>query len=175
MTAVRFFALIVSKKGNGKMNEEQIIAFAKGILEKGNMLFPSLRIKFSEVTFHFRLRARTAGIAGIRGSSMSLNFNMVLAKAYPEEFKNTVIHEVAHLFGFNLGDYGHGPKWNYIFKMLGGNGEKFHNMANPTFVKYTCDCGHIHNITPIVHKKMLQGSRYRCSICKSILRIAGKT
>lgn len=153
------------------MNETEIIQLAKETIEKGNILFPNYHINFNDISFGFRLRNGTAGVASISTSSMSmaLNFNLVLAKANPEDFQNTVIHEVSHLFAFKAKDFGHGYKWKFIFKTLGGNGQRFHKMVNPNFIKYVCKCGRDHNISPIVHRKILRGAKYSCKICGSVI------
>jgi predicted SprT family Zn-dependent metalloprotease len=121
-----------------------------------------------------RLRT-SAGQARYRDSRVSLNPYLYALEANRGEFRNTVIHELAHLVA-GAGK-GHGPKWKAVFRHMGGNGQRCHNLEGASAfraaprrtrkVKVECQgCGHVLEMGIVRARRMASGRRtYRHASC----------
>lgn len=71
-----------------------------------------------------------------------VKFHEILAKENPNEFHNTIKHEIAHLIAFRMyGEKGkgHGKLFKSVFIKLGGNGKRTHSYKTSHLKqKYTC-------------------------------------
>ena len=135
--------------------------------------FPQYERKLAMVHFSFSGRmTRAAGNARphlglIRFSSKiwSIESNSV------EEFKNTVLHEVAHILA-GAGQ-GHNSKWRRIAIEIGCTGERCHRLATPPRKprqEWPCRvCGSPLTLGPRQIQSAKAGRRsYRHSTCKPI-------
>lgn len=109
-----------------------------------------------------------------------LMFQIVLAENEGDNFINrTPAHEVAHYiekeaYGYQYTPSGrrdiHGKKWQYIMKyVMKQDASRCHSYDTSivkrkrTTYQYTCANGHSHNISSVIHNRMIAGSRsYRC-------------
>ena len=141
--------------------------------------------KFDRVPVKFDLKGATAGqYRFIRGSNNSdgscFRFNLDIAKENGEnEYKSTVVHEVAHHIARSLakGKYikPHGREWKSIMGNLGLPAVRCHSYTVPEktrklkYFDYECDCM-VHNVSSILHNRMKKGQVRHCKKCKSNLR-----
>ena len=75
------------------MNHQEIIAYSKEVYLQAKKMFPEYNLPIPRISF-FR-NSRTAGRAWT--SENRIEFNDVYAVEYSDDFKNTIIHEFAHI------------------------------------------------------------------------------
>lgn len=107
-------------------------------LAKARKLFGEVAMnKISDVLIEYYDKGKcaamaTVGTVALTGKTVGLiQFSMQLVvKRLRTMVKQIVPHELAHVICMANGwDMGHGRVWRQVCKMLGGNGETFHNMA----------------------------------------------
>lgn len=119
-------------------------------------------------TIRWDLRGQAAGQAGFKGLKMYMRFNETALELDPDHLINqTIPHEVAHLVCFMRPDLGknHNKGWKVVFRMLGGAGDRCHNIPLPKARKmrkflYGSTCGKQFELSSIRHKKIQQGMVY---------------
>jgi SprT protein len=163
------------------MNKAQlsdlIVAKAKEVVGKANLLFPKNQIDFSAITFDFAMRGKTAGKADCK--NLVLYYNLIIAGDNLTEFLNdTVAHEIAHLFQRKMYPTSkpHGVEWKLVMMKLGYEPTRCHHMDTQSVAKvvhktvhvYKCNCME-HNMSNLKHKKIVAGRGYSCTKCKSRL------
>ena len=136
------------------------------------------------VPIDFSLKGGCAGQAVHRrfdGKPIKLRFNLELAARHPEEFLDrTVPHECAHVLQFqrNPNSKPHGSEWDFFCRLLTGSTMPRCHSYNTTEIKqtrkvqrikYVCDCGE-HNVSSIVHNRIMNGRTYHCLKCKTDIR-----
>ncbi len=89
---------------------------------KARALYPAYAARpIPKVTFF--AKGRTNGWA--KYGSWEVKFNTHNASQVPEEFRNTVSHEIAHMVDYALrGRSGHDRIWKAIHRTLGGTGTR---------------------------------------------------
>ena len=108
------------------MNRASIRSKAARLIDKANKMFKT-NIKHPKVIFYDK--GTNAGWA--ESVSNVLAFNEILAEENPTEFKDIVIHEVAHIVTDNIFPNAlrtHGKEFQVICRALGGTGEASHTM-----------------------------------------------
>ena len=145
----------------------------------------NLEDKIVRLSFNNNGRMRTtAGRATtqrtMKYGMIDLNKRLFLSTGTISDFKNTVLHELAHIYAnFYYGvNCGHDAKWKGLFTKIGGNGKRCHSYevnhlkAKTKSFEYSCDCGISHSLGIRRHNKILNKiSRYRCGSCKSVLTL----
>jgi len=141
--------------------------------------------RFDRIPIKFNLKGSTAGqYCYIKGSNSSngsyFRFNLDIAiENGKSSYKSTVIHEVAHHISRVMaeGKYikPHGVEWKRVMSDLGLNPVRCHSYTVPEktrrlkYFDYECDC-QTHNVSSIIHNRMLKGQKRFCKKCKSNLR-----
>lgn len=153
------------------MNKAEIIALVDSTCD---LIREKFIRDFVTPTVLFTLEKKTtAGTANFANNTV--NFNMRIAELNPEEFQQTVLHELAHHMTFHhyKGNTKqmHGPEFRSMCRLIGCSGETRHSMAHDpvkkrvmTRYEYTCGCG-VHDMTSQQHTKIMRGSRFRCIKC----------
>ena len=101
---------------------------AEHILQQVSERFPHYRETLEGTTI--RLSARlisSAGNACPRRKQIGLSIPIFSLKENREEYRNTVLHELAHIIAGPTVQ-SHGKEWRDIFIELGGNGKRTHQM-----------------------------------------------
>lgn len=86
-----------------------------------------------------------------------------------EEFKNTIIHEVAHVLVGNA--HGHDATWRAMALKLGCNGEQYHELRTPprrrqrTYEIACSRCGRPIEVGVMRYRRYLAGTNYHHSSC----------
>jgi len=122
---------------------------------------------------------RTLGTAS-RSYVITLNAKAFSGHEDSDSFANTVIHELCHLYEFQLkGKLSHSPFWKSLMVDCGAKPNRcfsFEEQAEIGYVAQTnrakfahnCQC-QTHMIGAVIHRKILSGSKYTCKRCKSVL------
>lgn len=156
------------------MNEEIIISLVREIVAQANKKF-NLNMPIPSIEFF--IKGHVAGWAHCQ--QHKVEYNITIAKAYPDRFHNTVIHEVAHLVVYTI--YGdkvaaHGKEFKSIDLMLGGLGTTYHSydiihtIPTRTLTRYICKC----TCGEGKYTKKVSLGGYRCKICKTSLVFTGE-
>jgi len=141
---------------------------------------------FDRIKIKFNLKGGTAGqYRFLKGASdlkdSYFRFNIDIAKENGKKtYEDTVIHEVAHYITRSLanGKYvrPHGKEWKSVMNKLGVVPERCHSYTVPKstrklkYYDYKCDCM-THNISSIIHNRILKGQKRYCKKCKGILKM----
>jgi SprT protein len=141
----------------------------------GSML--NVTLPFEGVRFF--TKSKTAGYV-IPSQNNLVYLNLELLKKNLDHFqKDTIPHEVAHLFAFKIAskDEGHhGITWKSIMRNIYGVEPNRCHAMNTDGVgkkvkkyKYICNCSK-HLVGSVRHKKIQEGkSSYRCRSCRKTL------
>lgn len=136
---------------------------------------------FERCTVNFDLTGTCAGRAHYTANRIRLNPQMLIN--HESEFiDQTVPHEVAHLLAFQV--YGsrikpHGSHWKKTMLVLGVEPTRCHNydlskvdVRRKTKYHYACGCpNRNHIVSSVLHNRMIDGRVYRCTSCKTPLRM----
>jgi SprT protein len=166
-----------------------IMAFAENNVKKALAVGASklnIHIPFEGVQF-FK-KSRTAGYVQPMTSSL-VYLNLELVKQNRQHFeKDTIPHEVAHLFARKLQvlknlpvEGAHGKTWKMVMRRVYGlEPTRCHSLDTSGIGKcvsrfrYICNCRK-HEFTAIRHNKVQSGKQsYRCGSCKSRLTFLSK-
>lgn len=134
------------------------------------------RRKLGRPEIRFDMRGRTAGMVRFpRAGRPVIRYNPGLLQTEGDAFLKQVIpHEVAHLVAKAL--HGntirpHGPEWRAIMVALGARPERCHDFDTSREpvrrlrrFDYHCGC-RTHLLSSIRHKRIMQGTVYRCLAC----------
>lgn len=121
-------------------------------------------------------------VLGRASSSYTITLN---SKAFAghedsDSFANTVIHELCHLYEFQLkGKMSHSPFWKSLMVDCGAAPNRcftaeeqaeigYVAQTNRTKYAHNCQC-QTHMIGAVIHRNILSGSKYKCKRCKSVL------
>lgn len=107
--------------------------------------------------------------------AFKLSFNTSLYNRYPEQFINTIRHEIAHMMQriiYPNAKQAHGPEFRKIFTYIGGDGKRTHSYDVTGLRKkkvkrhiYVCGCTQ-HKVATQTHNKMqLHGAHFVCRYC----------
>jgi SprT protein len=142
-----------------------------------NIVIPFEGVKFFN-------KSTTAGyVLPSKGNLVYLNLELL--KRNPDHFaKDTIPHEVAHLFANKLkakGEGHHGATWKMVMRLVYGlEPIRCHNLdtkgvgKKTNKFKYICNCRK-HLLGSVRHNKIQSGkSSYRCCSCKSSLTFLSK-
>lgn len=155
------------------MNRIEISRTVVEVIKNANATF---KTQMPEPYIAFYTKGRAAGKAW--WVENKLEFNEVLAKENSEAFKNTIIHEVAHLVThrvFPNAKQAHGPEFKKVMRRLGGVANTYHTYDVSTVisrkkkvryeVKCTCQS---HWVTKRVAEmtKLVKNPIY-CKVCKT--------
>ncbi len=130
--------------------------------------------KFKVVMF------RNSPTAGRAQGINTIKINADLAELYPDQLRDTVIHEVAHCLVHLNYDYRckpHGAEWQDMMAQLGiGDIQRCHRMEQPDLRRkeqrthrYVCNCREYQLTTTRHNKVLFKGRTYRCTSCKGNL------
>lgn len=155
---------------------DEVIRYLKIAEQQFQQAFPFIPVKFD-------LIGRAAGMYKIQTGTRQLRFNPYLfARYFPENFSNTVPHEVAHylvdmLYGLNK-VRPHGREWQNIMNLLGAEPQRTHQfdltgIPQRTYRRfdYQCACN-TYQLTSRRHNMIVSNQRrYFCRQCKSELQL----
>ena len=141
-----------------------------------------------EITNNGRMRS-TAGTAltnrVLKHGTIKMNKRLFSTSGTIKDFENTFLHELAHLYVnfLHQKQCGHNNEWRRFFKLIGGDGNRCHNMftdhlkAKRTKYVYECKCpnlSRIHHLSQVRHNKIQNKQyRYRCAKCREVLTYGG--
>ena len=156
--------------------KQQVKNAVKELIAKGNTLFPRGKINYNELDIRFSLYG-SSRVGYANWYKRRLSFHKILAETNTKEYiKDTVIHEVSHLFQKNIYPYSkpHGREFQRICKALGGNGNRTSNQNTKGMGRmkrryiYTCPrCGKEIKLTTYKHNEEQRGtSCYLCKTCR---------
>lgn len=158
------------------MNKQEIIDLVNAKIAEGNAKF-NLNLSVPEI--RWETKGRALGCAAVSGKYVG--FNMKAAELMGQDFANTVIHEIAHLFTFKRypnAKQGHGPEFRRVCAVLGCSGAAKAEVSQEvlnlfrknkvTRVEWKCSC-QTHLVSKKLNTIMLQErqvGRYRvCARC----------
>lgn len=166
------------------MKPNQVIDLVKELCDKANVPF---------IESNFNLKGNWAGCfrpSTVKGDC-TLDFNEVLMQENPDDFRTTVIHEVAHWVRWVRAGYAqdmrkggsrdvHGVKWKNVMKELGIEDPKtYHTFNTDSVVKkqrrwaYQCDCT-THEVATVTHNRIQNGEKeYSCNSCGKDIQYSG--
>lgn len=136
-----------------------------------------LKVKFNIKSIHMSGQARYWYLL----KKAELRFHEGALETYKERFiESTVVHEYAHILTYlNFPQAKpHGREFKFFMALMGANPNRTHsydlekcssNIRKQEKFEYTCDCGYKHTISKTIHNRILNGKKYRCNICKSLL------
>lgn len=121
----------------------------------------------------FNLTGKCAGMANLTRRTISLNMGYLTNGHFDDMIRQTVPHEVAHLYVHqNYGERGHGTIWRDIMMVLGCEPRRTHDYNLEGVVKtyqYSCSCGTV-QLTKGQHQSQQSGKRsYICRKCRAKL------
>lgn len=160
--------------------QHQAVEFTKQVLKDAVKFFKLDGFDVDSIDIVFDLKGKIAGQA----VNFTYSFKPIKIRLHTEflntqgfdEYKNTIIHECAHL----VADYkyktncNHNKYWVSICKFMGGSGERCHNydlskLTMSSFFVYKCECS-THNLSTRMHNNIqVRNKRYRCKKCLSML------
>ena len=129
------------------------------------------------------------GMTSLRYKSVTLRLNVDLLEEYGEVYVNeVVVHEYAHmvirkLYPTKMLDgkkvHNHGKEWKAVCKAYNHKGSyktslfddskvllKIYKEQNPH--EHNCSCK-THNVSTKIHNELLNGERYTCTDCNSVI------
>jgi len=131
------------------------------------------KITMPKVDVRFDLTGRAAGIAGWRGNSYYLRFNVkhmqLGGQTWEHLLNDTVPHEVAHTVCQSNPQFGrnHDAGWKRVCIALGGNGKRCYSeddapeaIAAARPYVYVTTNGHEVRVTKVIHSKIQKGHSY---------------
>lgn len=145
--------------------QQQILDKCKEVFALATRLYG---VDMSNVSVHFDLKGRAAGMACRRASGMYMRFNrdMLTRDAFDHVLNNTVPHEIAHIVCFmnsSLGR-GHDGGWARVCAQLGGNATRCHSekvvYGKGTTYEYITTNGHEVRVSDKVHRNIQKGTAY---------------
>ena len=158
------------------MTPTDIIAEVEKTVEYAHRIFP---IIMPMPKIGFFSRGRKGGTAHYE--KHMAEFNEILAKENPNEFHNTIKHEIAHLVSFRMyGERGkgHGKLFKSVFVQLGGNGKRTHSYKTSHLkqkytsrrYEYSCKChGRVFWLSQRKHTQLQNDSkRWYCKTCRTL-------
>lgn len=113
-------------------------------------------------------RAKTrAGRCSYRTKTISFSMHFISDKqTTDDEFKNTVLHEIAHVLAGAKAK--HGAAWRKVAKSIGCDGKRcLGRPITPRTRVARCECGSVEIRRHVITKKLLAKS---CKKCKTKLR-----
>lgn len=117
------------------MNKTQIRSYVKRLIEKSNKMF---KTNIDRPTVTFFNKGQNAGWS--ESVSNVVAFNEILALENPVEFRDVVVHEVAHIVTDKLFPNAtrmHGQEFKVVCRALGGSGETRHDLdVSSVRIKY---------------------------------------
>lgn len=127
--------------------------------------------------FSFELKSqRVGGRANYDKNILFINPQFLLQET-EKTLSEIVPHEAAHLINgilYPKAKQHHGPEWKYVMRKLGQNPSRFcsfsirSNEENKIRYEYICPvCFRSWFLSPIRHKRTVNGEKYYCSTCDS--------
>lgn len=124
-------------------------------------------IRWKKFGFH------VAGRCYYKDDYIEMNINYLNSPDAEKFVKNTTIHELAHSVAYRIFQSpGHDYYWKHIAMIMGDDGNRCHDYAQPTNCKrkqYNCTCGATIDLSPLQVKRAKLG-KYVCSTCKKNLK-----
>lgn len=128
-------------------------------------------------------QARSETINGKKHYTIRVNNDLLYGEHLEEMLRQTIPHEVAHIFVYQVwpGVSGHGGEWRSVMRQLGLDPKRTHRYKvqkarnrekmSRQFI-FTCDCQE-HKLTKIrYHRIMNEGKTYICKRCGATLEFA---
>lgn len=158
-TQIEDFAIVTWTKAVEKFSKVPAVAYAS-----------TPKVSFFD-------KGTTAGWA--KYNIWHIDFNIEIAKRAGDAFKDTIIHEVAHMMQYLVYPHAkqaHGPEFRRICVMLGGSGSTKHSynadgLRAKTVKRHVlqCVCTKTFNATTTTFNKIKESPRsYHCSVCGTI-------
>jgi len=147
------------------VNRITIIEKAWEIISETKNKFPEYKEKLSSIYVmpNTRLRA-VAGRADTNHNTIELSTQIFSMPENHSGFRNTVLHEIAHLLH---GEKGHKAGWRKVFKKIGGNGKRCHSFNVTTRQKtvYCTQCMEEIKVGDKIFEKIINGIAYQHKNC----------
>jgi SprT protein len=154
-------------------NRQKVLNEVKRLIELGNLQFPTAKINYNDIEIRFTLYGKSAGRAGIdriTGKQTLWFHPQLMERDINEYIKQTVAHEVAHLYKFllypSIGT-NHGREFKYIAHKLGNDGSRCHTLDTKGIgrpkqrYEYRCPkCGKTYMLTSYKHNRQQDKSIY---------------
>jgi SprT protein len=161
-----------------KATQDTLIKQVADEWAKAKELFPTIK-DMDTPKVKFFTRGTYAGKA-YRVSKV-VAFNTILAAENPNEFINTVKHELAHIIVYVTYPQArdHGAEFRYILIKMGGDGKRLHNYDVSSVKRksiryeYKCSCMS-YSMSAIRHNRAIRGVKYACRICREKIVYTGK-
>ena len=120
-------------------------------------------------------------VAGKAQGTCVIKINTDLAEKYPEQLRDTVLHEMAHCLTtlkYQRRVKPHGPEWQDMACLIGANPTACHDMEQPDLVVqrhsthlYRCGCRDHHLKAGRHNKHICYGVIYTCRSCRGPLEL----
>lgn len=161
-------------------NTDQIVALKiEQVVNKLNSIY-NFDMKIPK--FYWDVNGTTAGLA--KSKTMSVHFNLKLAKSNWEEFiQNTIPHEVCHIAAWQWAKFfkkpvpkPHGACWKLMMREVGCKPTRTHEYDVSEVKKqtkkylYDCGCEEKKEISAIIHNRIKNGRIYKCTNCNQSLK-----
>lgn len=165
-------------------NADLVRAKSLELIAKGNAMFGT-NVTLDRIEWY--PRGRAAGMAGrslnrvTREAVYFLRYSMEVARNDINALLSEVVpHEVAHLIAFQLGDMGHGRVWKRVCALLGGTGERCHNLEitkarRTRMYVYKLISGEEIKFKGAVHRNLVAGRSYILNSTKERVSVANYT
>lgn len=161
--------------------QQQVVTFTKQLLNDAVKYYKLEGFDVDSIDIKFDLKGKVAGQAVNYKHSfrpIKIRYHNDILNHYGfDDYKNTIIHECAHL----IADYkyksncNHNRYWEYVCKFMGGTGERCHNYdisvnTRVTYHSYQCNC-RVHSVSTRLHNIITSGKKgYRCKSCSGELK-----
>lgn len=144
------------------------------------------KIKRVPVVFNNRLTS-TAGKAyydSYTHSGIKIELSTQLLEVNGQEFiDHTPGHEAAHIIALEIyrrEGRDHGYAWKHIMRIIGQEPVRCHNFKRAETItrmkhRVMCGCNEPREMGKIQFRRLLQGTAYRCGICKQSIKIPSTT
>lgn len=159
------------------MNKNEILNGAWRILTEVRTNFPEYRSKLEDAVVKLNRRmTAAAGRATRCTNTIELSVPIFSDPQNESGFKNTVLHEIAHLLSPTRG---HSQEWRKIHLLLGGDGSRCHRFRtikrNTTKYSIFCSvCGEEMKVGKVRYNKIKRGVTYRHRGCRNSKMLISK-
>lgn len=163
---------------NKEHNMNKLEAQCRVIISEAYMNLPEHVDVPDKLEVEFFTQSRTAGRAI---GTCRIQINSDLAEQYPDQLRDTVLHELAHcltVLRHQRRVKPHGAEWQEMAVMVGANPKACHDMEQPDLPVqrhsthlFRCGCRDHHLKAGRYNKFLCHGVIYTCRSCKQPLEL----
>lgn len=167
----------ISPDQSGHVIKSELIRFRGVVVDRYRISLPRVEVRWD-------LKGRSAGMA--RGVSL-IRLNPDVGQAHPDRVLDVLAHEYAHLVKNAIArvfagqrkftqeeQRPHGAIWQDVVRTLGYEPARclsVPSMPSRNIRRFPYQCGcRTHQVSIILHHRMLQGKAYACEACNGVLR-----